>query len=178
MQIFIYCKVTVHVSGVTAPIIRSIKNCTRSLRYRSYYLYCYSPHSWSERRLRVQFLILLMMGAVTPETCRVVLQWINICILLDLLDFLFTILCQMTNTLISGVGYSDGRTIELVSYTCFKPLCFITHTVELQFQHVLSILNLLIQSVFSLTLGPRSLPKRILHTVRCMLPLLLPVSCL
>ena len=27
------------------------------------------------------------MGAVTPETCRVVLQWINICILLHLLDF-------------------------------------------------------------------------------------------
>jgi len=26
------------------------------------------------RRLRVQFLILLMMGAVTHETCRVVLQ--------------------------------------------------------------------------------------------------------
>ena len=35
MQIFIYCKVTLHVSGVTAPIIRSIKNCNRSLRYRS-----------------------------------------------------------------------------------------------------------------------------------------------
>jgi len=27
------------------------------------------------------------MGAVTPETCRVLLQWINICILLHLLDF-------------------------------------------------------------------------------------------
>ena len=27
------------------------------------------------------------MGAVTPETCRVILQWINICILLHLLDF-------------------------------------------------------------------------------------------
>jgi len=26
------------------------------------------------RRLRVEFLILLMMGAVTPEICRVVLQ--------------------------------------------------------------------------------------------------------
>ena len=37
MQIFIYCKATLHVSGVTAPIIRNIKNCTRSLRYRSYY---------------------------------------------------------------------------------------------------------------------------------------------
>ena len=31
-----------------------------------------------------------MMGAVTPEMCRVVLQWINICILLHLLDILFT----------------------------------------------------------------------------------------
>jgi len=25
---------SLHVSGVTAPIIRSIKNCTRSLRYK------------------------------------------------------------------------------------------------------------------------------------------------
>jgi len=33
MQIFIYCKVTLHVSGVTAPIIRSTKNCNHSLRY-------------------------------------------------------------------------------------------------------------------------------------------------
>jgi len=35
MQIFIYCKVTLHVSGVTAPIIRNTKNCNRSLRYMS-----------------------------------------------------------------------------------------------------------------------------------------------
>jgi len=28
MQIFIYCKVSVHVSGVTAPIIRSTKTVT------------------------------------------------------------------------------------------------------------------------------------------------------
>jgi len=47
MQIFIHCKTTLHVSGVTAP-----------------------------------------------ETCRVVLQWINICILLHLLDFLFTLNCN------------------------------------------------------------------------------------
>jgi len=31
MQIFIYCKVTLHVSGVTTPIIRSTKNCNHSL---------------------------------------------------------------------------------------------------------------------------------------------------
>ena len=30
----LYCKVTLHVSRVTAPIIRSTKNCIRSLRYR------------------------------------------------------------------------------------------------------------------------------------------------
>ena len=47
MQIFIYCKVTLHVSGVTAPIIMSTKNCN-----------C----------------IFLMMGAMTTETCRVTLQ--------------------------------------------------------------------------------------------------------
>jgi len=35
-QIFIYCKVTLHVLGVTVPIIRSTKSCNRSLRYRSY----------------------------------------------------------------------------------------------------------------------------------------------
>jgi len=34
MQMFIYCKVTLHVSGVTAPIIRSTKNCNRNLPYR------------------------------------------------------------------------------------------------------------------------------------------------
>jgi len=31
-----HCKVTLHVSGITAPITRSTKNCNRSLRYRSY----------------------------------------------------------------------------------------------------------------------------------------------
>ena len=30
MQIFIYCKATLHVSGVTAPILRSTKNQARS----------------------------------------------------------------------------------------------------------------------------------------------------
>jgi len=35
MQTFIYRKVTLHVSGVTAPIIRKTKNCNRYLWYRS-----------------------------------------------------------------------------------------------------------------------------------------------
>ena len=49
------------------------------------------------RRLRLQFLILLMMGAVTPETCRVTLQWINICMLLHLVGFLLTLNCDARN---------------------------------------------------------------------------------
>jgi len=48
-------------------------------------------------------------------------------------DLQLTTLCQIANTLIRGVGYSDGLTIELVSYTSLKPLCFVTHTVGLQF---------------------------------------------
>jgi hypothetical protein len=72
-------KVTLHVSRVTAPIIRSAKNCNRSLRYR-------------HQRLRLQFLVLLMMGAVTPETCRVTLQGNKSdCVLLRLVGLLFNI---------------------------------------------------------------------------------------
>ena len=41
MQIFIYCKVTLHVSGVTAPIIRSTKNCNRSVcNIMQIFIYC------------------------------------------------------------------------------------------------------------------------------------------
>jgi len=43
MQIFIYCKVTLHVSGVTAPIIRSTKNCNRNLGYS------YFPPTWPDQ---------------------------------------------------------------------------------------------------------------------------------
>jgi len=47
MQIFIHCKVNLHVSDVTVPIIRSTKNCNRNLRYR----YSYFP--WREVTLPV-----------------------------------------------------------------------------------------------------------------------------
>ena len=44
---FIYCKVTLHVSGVTAPIIRSTKNFNRNLWYRSYDT-ATSPPTWPD----------------------------------------------------------------------------------------------------------------------------------
>ena len=44
------------------------------------------------RRLRLQFLVLPMMGAGTPETCRVTLQWNKSdCILLHLVGLLFNV---------------------------------------------------------------------------------------
>ena len=62
-----------------------------SLQYYSTCFGCHSTHHQEYqklyRRLPLQFLVLLMMGAVTPETCRVVLQRTNIRILLHLLDF-------------------------------------------------------------------------------------------
>jgi len=48
-----YCKITLHVSGVTAPIITGTKNCNRSLRYRSCYRYTYFP-PWPNRDWFVQ----------------------------------------------------------------------------------------------------------------------------
>ena len=47
------------------------------------------------------------MGAVTPETCRVVLQWINICILFHLLDFLFTLNYDARNHELKAVSLCD-----------------------------------------------------------------------
>jgi len=82
-QIFIHCKVTLHVSGVAAPIIRSTKNCNRNLRYR----YSYFPPTWPAG----------LMGAATPETWRVTLQWVNICVLLHLVGFLLTLNCDTRN---------------------------------------------------------------------------------
>jgi len=51
MQIFIYCKVTLNVSSVRSPIIRSAKNCNRSLRYRLWYWYSYFPSTWPDRAM-------------------------------------------------------------------------------------------------------------------------------
>jgi len=52
MQIFIYRKVTLHVSGVTAPIIRSTKNCNRNLRY-SYFAPTWPAVLWPEPEVTV-----------------------------------------------------------------------------------------------------------------------------
>jgi len=57
MQIFIYCKATLHVSGVTAPIIRSINPLTpndhysgrtASLTSKRCILYIYSTNTGNE----------------------------------------------------------------------------------------------------------------------------------
>jgi len=48
MQTFINCKVTLNVSGVTAPIIRSTKNCNRYLWYRSQFWYGYFLPTWPD----------------------------------------------------------------------------------------------------------------------------------
>jgi len=61
MQIFIYCKTTLRVSGVTAPIIRSIKTVPAASG---------TGHTTCTATPLQRGLI----GTVTPETCRVVLQ--------------------------------------------------------------------------------------------------------
>ena len=64
MQTFIYCTITLHVSGVTAPIIRSTKtvSVTSGISHDTGTATSFQPG------------LLRMMGAVMPETRRVTVQ--------------------------------------------------------------------------------------------------------
>ena len=100
MQTFIYCTVTLLVSGVTAPIIKSTKNCICYLWYRSWYWYSYFlppwpevtvPLPWHTPEVADTFFSTPDDGCVTLETCRVTWQWINVCILLHRVGPLLTL---------------------------------------------------------------------------------------
>ena len=89
------------------------------------------------RRLRLQFLVLLMMGAVTPETCRVTLQWNKSdCVLLHLVGLLFNMNYDARNHELKKVfGYLKW----FCTYCCYRlpeydvrsrVLCFFPPTVH------------------------------------------------
>jgi hypothetical protein len=58
-DIYLLQRQTLYVSGVTAPILRSSKNCICYLWYRSWNWYRYFLPQWPDS------------DAMTPETCRV-----------------------------------------------------------------------------------------------------------
>ena len=60
---------TGHNTGTATSLTCHNTGTATSLGGKQLYQY-YDPY----RRLRLQFLVLLMIGAVTPETCRVTLQ--------------------------------------------------------------------------------------------------------
>jgi len=60
------------------------------------------------------------MGAVTPETCRVALQEINICILLHLLDFYSLWITMHGNTSLKKCFISPYRQLQRLGYTKTK----------------------------------------------------------
>ena len=74
MQIFIYCKATLHVSGVTAPSSGVLKTVTAASGT------CHTTCTATPLQHG-------LIGTGLCESLRVVLQWINICILLHVLDF-------------------------------------------------------------------------------------------
>ena len=59
MQVFIYCKITLHVSGVHRAHHQVYKYCNCRLWYRSLHRY-YDLY----QRLQFQFFVLLMMDAM------------------------------------------------------------------------------------------------------------------
>jgi len=42
----LFCKFTLHVSGVKHTILRNTQNCNYSLQYKSYFLCSYLPPKW------------------------------------------------------------------------------------------------------------------------------------
>jgi len=62
------------------------------------------------------------MGAVTPETCRVILQWINICMLLHLLDFYsHSVITRLKYRLLS-VGFGVFKRCKVSLNSCISLL--------------------------------------------------------
>jgi len=83
-----------------------------------------------------------MMGVVTPETCRVTLQYITICILLQLVGFLLILNydarnheLQITNTCCSSVHnsvlYNFVKNKAVQEPTTINIYVYITYTVRL-----------------------------------------------
>ena len=66
------------------------------------------------------------MGAVTPETCRVVLQRINICILLHLLDF-YSHWIMMYGTTSLKFIVSDTESFHVAVFRLMSQTKFCTH---------------------------------------------------
>jgi len=64
------------------------------------------------------------MGAVTPETCRVSLQWINICILLHLVGILLTLNYDARNHEFKKKGFTSVK--SLLNNAC-QPIPYISH---------------------------------------------------
>jgi len=78
------------------------------------------------------------MGAVTPETCRVTLQWINICILLHLIGFLLTLSLQCLSPLPVGLSKDDITPWSLAHTgvcvcVCVKLTCLCLYPRKLSF---------------------------------------------
>ena len=90
------------------------------------------------RRLRLQFLVLLMMGAVTPETCRVTLQWNKSdCILLHLVGLLFSVNYdawnhELKNSVLSCSSHRCSHCCRwLNSLSQTLPLCHFITTIKI-----------------------------------------------
>jgi len=61
------------------------------------------------------------MGAVTPETCRVTLQWINICILLHLVGYLLILNYDARNRELKKLTPSCADCLEIWSLNLLEP---------------------------------------------------------
>jgi len=130
MQTFIHCHVTLHVSGVTQSGVRcqvsgvlKTVSATSGVRHgngavtsfhrgriRPRWKEVTAPLPWHTPEVADTVFSTPDDKRVTPETCRVTWQWINICILLhwvgplltlnhDAQNHVFKIICHVENTL-------------------------------------------------------------------------------
>jgi len=133
----LFCKFTLHVSGVKHTHLRSTQNCNYSLRYRSYFLCSYLPPKWprevaaqknmtSNGGCSYSFVYSWWWVWLTPETCTGNLQNNKQTALCCISWAIINIICDVAKIYTFELMHCFGPLILCLTktYGVFKTICW------------------------------------------------------